>query len=92
MSSRADNTRRGFAAAMRKQEGSAVRGTPVTPRRVAPLCESPPKPSHPAFDRLEEMRTKQLEEVSIYRSRTQVSNQRTISGLPDAQEGVQQTP
>ena len=45
---------------MRKQEGSAT----ATHRRVEPFGESIPRPSHPAFDRLEEMKAKQLKEVS----------------------------
>ena len=59
MSSRRSYVRENFAAAMRKQEDTA-HSTPATPRR----SESIPRPSHPAFDRLEEMEVKQLKEVS----------------------------
>jgi len=64
MSSRRGYVRENFAAAMRKQEGSTIRGTSVTARRIEPFSESVPGPSHPAFDRLEEMKAKQLKEVS----------------------------
>lgn len=60
MSSRKVYIREDFAAVMRKNEGSAT----TTPRRVEPSSGFIPRPSHPAFDRLEEMKAKQLTEVS----------------------------
>jgi len=66
MSSRRAYIRDGFAAVMRKQDGSATRNMPVTPRTTEFSSESAPGPSHPAFDRLEEMRTKELQEVSTH--------------------------
>jgi len=60
MSSRKVYIREDFAAVMRKHEGSAI----TTPLRAQPSGESIPRPSHPAFDRLEEMKAKQLTEVS----------------------------
>ncbi|KAF9643065.1 hypothetical protein BDM02DRAFT_3132675 [Thelephora ganbajun] len=46
-----------FATVMQKQETS-IRSTPATPRRIEPFSG----PSHPAFDRLEEMAAKQLKQ------------------------------
>jgi hypothetical protein len=69
MSSRRDYVRENFAATMRKQEYQAIRNTPVTPQRVEPFSGSVPGPSHPAFDRLEEMKAKQLKEVSTHLNR-----------------------
>ena len=45
---------------MRKQEGPATPSVLVSPQQSGYVSG----PSHPAFDRLENMRTKQLEEVS----------------------------
>ena len=64
MSSRKAYVRENFAAVMRKQESQAIHSTPATPRRVEPFSKSVSGPSHPAFDRLEEMRIKQLQEVT----------------------------
>lgn len=63
MSSRKSYIRESFASAMRKQEGSAASGTPITTQHIEPPSESTPGPSHPAFNRLEEMKAKQLKEV-----------------------------
>ncbi|KAF9653290.1 hypothetical protein BDM02DRAFT_3182830 [Thelephora ganbajun] len=62
MSSRKAYIRKNFIAAMRKQEVPAICSTNVATRRIEPFSESVPVPSHPAFDRLEEMKMKQLQE------------------------------
>lgn len=93
MSSRKAYVRENFAAVMRKQEGSAIRNTPVTPRHIAPSSESASGPSHPAFDRLEEMKVKELQGVGIRRAALHFEPWiNSSSGLRDSQEGVCKTP
>ena len=75
MSSRRDHVRDQFAVIMRKQVGRATHNIPVAPHNT-PIAsvhvESPvgsvPRPSHPAFDKLEEMTMKELQDVSVWLS------------------------
>lgn len=64
MSSRRAEVRKNFNSAMNKADGLAIRNTPAN-RRIEPFSGSDSGPSHPAFDRLEEMKIKQLEEVTF---------------------------
>ena len=62
--SRRGYVRDGFAVVMRKQEGSATHNTAVTHQPADSFGEPVPKPSHPAFNRPEELGVRQLQEVS----------------------------
>lgn len=54
--------RREFDVLMRNQ-GSLAHTKPTPTRRAEP--DSPDGPTHPAFDRMEEMKVKQLQEVRL---------------------------
>ena len=64
MSSRRGYVRDQFAAIMRGQGDLATHNAPLAPHRVESSSGYVPGPSHPAFDRLEEMRMKELQDVS----------------------------
>ena len=97
MSSRKGYVRDQFAAIMRGRDGLATHNTSVAPRSVEPPSGSVSGPSHPAFDRLEEMRTKELKDVSGKLSRLSIQSgfERWAygsSGVRNPQEGVHQAP
>ena len=72
MSSRRSHIRENFATAMRRQEGSTIRSTPAITQHVESSSGSIHGPSHPAFDRLEEVEAAQVKEVSKPSSRFKV--------------------
>jgi len=64
MSSRKSYVRGQFAAIMREQGDLATYNTPVAPHHVEPPSGSVPAPSHPAFNQLEKVTMKELQDVS----------------------------